>query len=323
MKKYFSALPLQRFAVSLYVVMTMIMSVSASETMGTIDGTSHSAKVCHNDACTTYGTINFLPSGTQAPVSITDTAITGYVWGDQMGWINLAPSGAGVTVDPVTGLLYGTAWSQSSGWINFRPTTNAGVPAGGIPVGVSITSSGELYGWAWNGGAYGGWIKFDCSNLLTCVKTDWRKVGSRTQSSQTLVMGGSYFINRPTSEASPRVLTETNAQQGNSASFLGGISISSSTSITLGGSTSTARITKTLKQGMTHAEVKLLQSVLAEDKAIYPLGLVSGYFGSATKRAVQAFQIKYMIAKAGEAGYGSVGPKTRAKLNEFLAKKKS
>jgi hypothetical protein len=309
------------FAISLYVLSTMLTMVYASEIVGSIDVTSHSAKVCHDDTCTTYGTINFLPSGTQAPVSITDTSITGYIWGNEMGWINLAPSGAGVTVDPITGLLYGTAWSQSSGWINFRPTTNAGIPSGGIPVGVSITSSGELYGWAWNGGAYGGWIKFDCSFASTCVKTDWRRVSARTQTSHTTVLGGSYFIDSPRVEASSQVPQETKEYQGNSISSLGGISISSSTSITLKDNASTTRITKNLKYGMTHAEVKVLQSLLSEDKAIYPLGLVTGYFGSATKKAVQAFQVKYMIAKVGGAGYGSVGPKTRAKLNELLAKK--
>ena len=70
--------------------------------------------------------------------------------------------------------------------------------------------------------------------------------------------------------------------------------------------------------GMTSPDVKRLQQLLAQDASIYPGGLASGYFGPATKAAVQRFQVKYAIAKAGESGYGSVGPKTRAKLLEVF-----
>jgi len=42
------------------------------------------------------------------------------------------------------------------------------------------------------------------------------------------------------------------------------------------------------------------------------------YFGTLTKKAVQKFQKKYGIAKEGDSGYGYVGPKTRAKLQEVF-----
>ncbi|HRY76670.1 MAG TPA: peptidoglycan-binding domain-containing protein, partial [Candidatus Paceibacterota bacterium] len=62
--------------------------------------------------------------------------------------------------------------------------------------------------------------------------------------------------------------------------------------------------------------VRQLQIFLkTQGTAIYPEGLVSGYFGSLTQKAVQRFQEKYGIAKAGDAGYGYVGPVTRAKIN--------
>jgi hypothetical protein len=138
--------------------------VSASQTVGTIDPVSHYAKVCHDVSCSTYGNINFLPSSTSTAIVITDTSITGYAWGDEIGWINMAPTGAGVTVDPATGIMYGTAFSSIGGWVNFRPTNG----------GVTINASGEFAGYAWVGGLYGGWIKFDCSSPGTCVKTDWR-----------------------------------------------------------------------------------------------------------------------------------------------------
>ncbi|MBI2086964.1 MAG: peptidoglycan-binding protein [Candidatus Zambryskibacteria bacterium] len=40
-------------------------------------------------------------------------------------------------------------------------------------------------------------------------------------------------------------------------------------------------------------------------------------FGSLTVQAVRKFQEQYNIAKPGVAGYGTVGPKTRAKINEL------
>jgi hypothetical protein len=82
--------------------------------------------------------------------------------------------------------------------------------------------------------------------------------------------------------------------------------------------------TKALGKGMTNPQVAILQEFLAGSKSLYPAGTVSGYFGSLTEGAVKAFQVKYGIASSGTpgtTGYGFVGPKTRAKLNElFLLK---
>ncbi|MCL5733450.1 MAG: carboxypeptidase regulatory-like domain-containing protein [Patescibacteria group bacterium] len=71
--------------------------------------------------------------------------------------------------------------------------------------------------------------------------------------------------------------------------------------------------------GMSGAEVKSLQELLAQDKSIYPQGIISGYFGALTQKAVERFQEKYGIAHPGIAGYGEVGPHTMAKLNELLS----
>lgn len=163
------------------VVYSTISFALASETSGTILSGSQYTRVCHDSACSTYGTLNFLPTvtATTTAIRITDTAITGYVWGNETGWINFAPTGAGVTVDAATGLVYGTAWSQAGGWINFRPS-NSGTIVGGVPIGVSITADGALYGYAWFGGVYGGWIKFDCSSADTCVRTDYRTISHRS-----------------------------------------------------------------------------------------------------------------------------------------------
>ncbi|MCK5027599.1 MAG: peptidoglycan-binding protein [Candidatus Pacebacteria bacterium] len=74
----------------------------------------------------------------------------------------------------------------------------------------------------------------------------------------------------------------------------------------------TIKFTQSLSKGIENSEVRELQKYLAQDKNIYPEGLVTGYFGSLTEKAVKNFQKKHSIETA-----GVVGPKTRAKLNEL------
>lgn len=53
------------------------------------------------------------------------------------------------------------------------------------------------------------------------------------------------------------------------------------------------------------------------DAELYPEGIISGFFGSLTQKAVQRFQVKHGIVSSGTpgtTGYGHVGPKTRATL---------
>lgn len=71
---------------------------------------------------------------------------------------------------------------------------------------------------------------------------------------------------------------------------------------------------KTLKYGMTSDDIKRLQELLASDPEIYPEGIVSGWFGQLTRKAVMAFQKKYGIEQV-----GIVGPQTRAKINEVFS----
>lgn len=80
-----------------------------------------------------------------------------------------------------------------------------------------------------------------------------------------------------------------------------------------------------LKFGSRGPEVKELQKCLAKDKEIYPEGIISGYFGKATKEAVIRFQEKYwedILKPFGlEKGSGEVKEKTREKLNEVCFEK--
>ena len=81
---------------------------------------------------------------------------------------------------------------------------------------------------------------------------------------------------------------------------------------------SSGTINKRLTKGMKDEQVSTLQGWLSEDKDIYPEGVVSGYYGPMTQKAVQKFQEKYGIAGPDDEGYGDVGPKTRAKLSEIF-----
>lgn len=152
--------------------------VFASESNGTIDTTYKYSRLCRSTDCSSYSTLNWKPTGSTA-ITITDSGLTGYAWGDEIGWINMNPTGAGVLINPSTGSLSGYAYSNTGGWINFNPTD----VSGGTDVGVRINSSGEFTGWAWVSSARGGWMKFDCSSNNTCVKTDWRPIPNRTPSS--------------------------------------------------------------------------------------------------------------------------------------------
>ncbi|MEK9179828.1 MAG: fibronectin type III domain-containing protein [Patescibacteria group bacterium] len=82
----------------------------------------------------------------------------------------------------------------------------------------------------------------------------------------------------------------------------------------------------TLRFGAIGEEVEELQKLLAKDPAIYPEGLVTGYFGPLTRAAVQRFQRKFAIVSGGAedtTGYGAVGPNTSAALALFSKDKLS
>ena len=59
----------------------------------------------------------------------------------------------------------------------------------------------------------------------------------------------------------------------------------------------------------TGGEVSRLQRFLAQDKTLYPEGVVNGYFGKLTERAVQRWQAKNKLVSSGTpatTGYGWV-----------------
>jgi hypothetical protein len=139
------------FFVSIFLFPARIYAVT-----GTIDSANFKSKLLEDSSL-----INWLTS-TGAAVTITDTAVTGEIWGENIGWIRLGPLTNGGVVNNGSGVLSGYAWGEIAGWINFAPTNG----------GVTINQNGEFAGFAWSENY--GWIKFDCSDPDACVKTDWR-----------------------------------------------------------------------------------------------------------------------------------------------------
>ena len=78
----------------------------------------------------------------------------------------------------------------------------------------------------------------------------------------------------------------------------------------------------TLRRGSSGPQVRKLQEILKTIPGVYPEGLVTGYFGILTEKAVQRFQAKQGIVSSGTpttSGYGMVGPRTRNFLNNNFA----
>lgn len=72
-------------------------------------------------------------------------------------------------------------------------------------------------------------------------------------------------------------------------------------------------LTAQMSLGSRGINVTNLQSFLASIPTIYPEGLVTGYYGALTVKAVKAFQIQYGIESVGR-----VGPMTLLKMNSLI-----
>lgn len=84
------------------------------------------------------------------------------------------------------------------------------------------------------------------------------------------------------------------------------------------------RFNVNMKFGQSSNDVRLLQEFLKEQGTnVYPEGLITGYFGALTKKAVIRFQELYaskVLAPVGlSAGNGFVGSFTRAQINNLLS----
>lgn len=147
---------------------------------GVIDPLFHTAQVCESSSCAITGTssVNFgvFSTASASNATVTDTELTGFIWGHSFGWavLNCVDTTSGCipangnfkVANTTSGHLSGYAWGEDAGWINFGPFINNGAAP------VVINSIGEFNGYAWSQNY--GWIKFDCSLSNYCVKTDWR-----------------------------------------------------------------------------------------------------------------------------------------------------
>ena len=76
-----------------------------------------------------------------------------------------------------------------------------------------------------------------------------------------------------------------------------------------------AHFAVSLRQGSRGPDVKRLQTLLDVEP--------TGYFGIATRAALEAFQVQYGIASHGGAGFGAFGPKTRATIEDVFGSQHS
>ncbi len=81
-------------------------------------------------------------------------------------------------------------------------------------------------------------------------------------------------------------------------------------------------LSRNLRLGMKGDDVRCLQELLRNQPGIYPQGLVTGYFGPLTHKAVLLFQEQHkseVLTPLGlSVGTGYVGPSTRSALNNLL-----
>ncbi len=97
-----------------------------------------------------------------------------------------------------------------------------------------------------------------------------------------------------------------------SSHFILGIAVIAMSILAVGSPSiaSAETINRELQVGSSGSDVSTLQTFLAQDKTLYPQGLVTGYYGFLTKAAVSNFQ-----ARNGIATIGRVGPITLPILN--------
>jgi hypothetical protein len=247
----------------------------------------------------TIGWVNF--GATNGDVQVTDSSVTGQAWNANYGWINLAPTQSGVKNNS-TGQLSGYAWAANLGWINFS--------------GVTIDSNGRFKGTAT--GDYSGNITFDCAQCD--VSTTWRPVSSVSQNSG----GSSYYIQMPGITQSEGTSSDTTEAaliaklQVQIQGLTDQINALMAPRGSKAGASSVETLTENLRYGSTGSQVVLLQTIL-QQQGFFPTEITcNGTFGPTTLKAVEAFQIKNSIATSGSPGYGLVGPKTRAALNQLV-----
>lgn len=180
MKKY--------FLLTLLVLSFLSAPLLYAATTGTIDSSNYTSPFLDNYTNLIEPLVaHKLYWNTSSPfqVKVTSSVLSGFVWGDSVGWIALNCSDLGscgsqnfkVSNDG-NGNLSGYAWGENTGWVSFscaNPESNNCALNNNSKVTISPTT-GEFSGYAWSENF--GWITFDCGSVSSCVKTTWRKKSS-------------------------------------------------------------------------------------------------------------------------------------------------
>lgn len=180
--------------------------------------------------------INWAPTNGIA-VSVTDTAITGTIWGETVGWINLNPTnapGGGVT-NNCSGELGGYAWGQNTGWINFAPTNATIAPN-------INTTTGNITGQVWSQNY--GWIELASAEAgFQGLNTTWHGCGGTTTSGTTTT--GTTSGSSGSTGVCPPFICGTTSTSGTGTSGTTTTGPTTSTSGTAGSTTGTSSTTGT------------------------------------------------------------------------------
>ncbi len=112
------------------------------------------------------GWINGEPAGNGGPgMQVNDFEVTGFLWGENIGWINLSDRNPSTNTSPRSfgvlndgsGVLTGFAWGENLGWVSFSCENTDSCDR--VSYGVTIDpATGDFSGRGWSENK--GWITF-------------------------------------------------------------------------------------------------------------------------------------------------------------------
>jgi peptidoglycan hydrolase-like protein with peptidoglycan-binding domain len=138
-----------------------------------------------------------------------------------------------------------------------------------------------------------------------------------------LIVGALFSVSY--AQANTSLQAELNALLAQLAALQAQLQVSSpapTTPVPGGGVGQCPNLVRALRPGISGPDVAALQTFLAADRALYPEGTVSGYYGGLTQKAVQALQLRHGLVTSGTpdtTGYGAVGPATRSLIATLCA----
>ena len=299
--------------VSFLIIIVSFLTISttalASTTNGTVTGYGWGENV---------GWVDF--GSTAGDVHITDTAVTGYAYGENIGWIDLS-----TVTNNGNGNLTGYAWGENIGWVDFSKVT----------IGTDGVFAGAAYG------ENIGWITFGTENNK--VMTDWRPLSARTTTTTSSVSSGGgmvYGCKDPTainynafSASQPSLCQYTTATVPTTTPTVTSPTTSPTSQILNSGKCSPElTLTDNLRQGDQNGKYSVYNKGIVKQVAILQThinrilavsykqaaGPVDGIYGPLTKQGVKRLQIALnSILKPNPLLVidGIVGPFTRGVIN--------